>query len=221
MKNVIIAFALLLGSTLFSFGQHTEGHMKYTIDISSDNPEMEMAAAMLVGSSMEIYFKDEKSKSIMQMGTMMKMTTIVDNASKEHLMLMDGMMGKKAVRPSNEDLEKAEAMNQNVEVTLQDETKNILDYTCKKAIIHDSEGNEMEIWYSDAIKMNTNGHQLLNQEVPGFPMEFSVNQGGLIMKITMVEFEQKLKDKEKSLFSFDIPEGYQEMTIDELQMMGM
>lgn len=221
MKKSLFTVLFACISTIYCFGQLKEGHLKYDIDVTSDNPDMAMAIQMMTGSTMEVYFKEHLSKSIMQMGTMMKVTTITDSETRKQLMLMDGMMGKKVIKTEMETTSDTEEGNPELDITLVDETKKILNYTCKKALARDQEGNEFEIWYTEEIDVKTEGHKFLNQGVPGFPMEFSVIQKGMIMKMTLSAFEEKLTEKGKTLFSMDSPEGYEEMTLDQLQMMGM
>lgn len=48
--------------------QSKEGYIKYKVDMTSDNTEMQMGLAMMSGSKMEISFKGKDSRMIMNMG---------------------------------------------------------------------------------------------------------------------------------------------------------
>src|SRR5690606_38083801 len=116
--------------------------------------------------------------------SMMKITTITNTEAENSIMLMSGMMGNTAVKMSAEDLKKGEENVNETEVTLVDETKEIQGYNCKKAIATNEEGQESVIWYTEDLAINKLGQNYLNRQVPGFPLEFEINQGEV--KMTMV-----------------------------------
>ena len=213
--------AMVVFSTLSLTAQTTEGSVKYSIDLSSTNPEMEMQLAMLQGSTFEISFQGDLTRSEMNMGSMMKITTITNMKADNSLMLMSGMMGNIAVKITPDEIKSATEEKEDVELTFSDETKEIQGYKCKKAITTDDEGTESTIWYTEEIQVNKLGQSYLNSDVPGFPLEFDINKGDLKMTMTSTEFNKKLdKKKAKEMFDTSIPEGYKEMTSEELGGMG-
>lgn len=219
MKKTLLSIALTILTFVSAHAQLTEGHVQYKIDMSSDNPEMEMAVSMMQGSTLDLYFSDDKSRTEMSMGSMMKISTVTNVKSDEMLMLMSGMIGKKAVKSSLSELEAEAGEKPDYEVELLDETKKIEGYTCKKAVLTDEEDNEMIFWYTEEITVNKKGQSYLNEDVPGFPMEFEINQNGMIMSMTVSQFNDSLEDD--SVFDIAIPEGYEEMTMEDLKNMGM
>lgn len=222
MKKIFFSMAVVVLSTLSLTAQITEGSVKYNVEVSSTNPELEMQLAMLQGSTFELFFKENMSRSEMSMGSMMKITTITNTEAENSIMLMSGMMGNTAVKMSAEDLKKGEENVNETEVTLVDETKEIQGYNCKKAIATNEEGQESVIWYTEDLAINKLGQNYLNRQVPGFPLEFEINQGEVKMTMVSTEVNKKLdKKKVKELFDTSIPEGYTEMTPEELQGMGM
>ncbi len=214
MKRQFLSLVVAVLTTLSLSAQVSEGHVKYTIDMTSDNPEMAMGIAMMQGSTMEIYFKDDKSRTEMSMGSLMTTTIISDATKKETLTLMSGMMGESAVRGKFEENEDQPEVEEDFEVTVTDETKDILGYTCKKAIVTDSEGNESVFWVTDKVTINKEGQTMLNKRIPGFPLAMEVLANDMVMTMTAIEFDKKIKDK--SLFDMKIPEGYTETTTEEL-----
>ena len=221
MKRVLFSIAMTVLTVLSASAQLTQGHVSYKIDMSSDNPDMEMAIQMMQGSTLELYFDDQKSRTEMSMGAMMNITTVTNAETEEVLMLMGGMMGNKAVKSNFSDIEdETEGETPEYEVELVDETKTIEGYECKKAILTDQDDNEMIFWYTEEIEVNKKGQNYFREEVPGFPMEFSINQGDMLMSMTVTSFEDKLKGA-KELFDMSIPDGYEEMTMEELESMGM
>lgn len=214
--------AMVVFSTLSLTAQLTEGNVKYTIDMSSTNPEMQMQLAMMQGSTFELFFQGDLTRSEMSMGSLMKIVTITNAKEENAVMLMSGMMGNTAVKMSPEDLKKGTEETPDVNVQFTEETKEIQGFKCKKAIVTDEEGTESVIWYSEEITVNKLGQSYLNNKVPGFPLQFELNQGEMKMTMTSTEFNKKLDKKlAKTLFDTTIPEGYTEMTPEQLQGMGM
>ncbi|PCI08617.1 MAG: hypothetical protein COB73_06690 [Flavobacteriaceae bacterium] len=102
MKNLLFTLAVVCFSLNFTNAQSSEGHIKYDIDVSSDNPDMAMAVSMMNGAKMEVAFSGKKSFVMMNMGVIMTMKTVTDEDGKV-LLLIEGMMGKKAIKSSLEE----------------------------------------------------------------------------------------------------------------------
>jgi GLPGLI family protein len=221
MKKIILSIVFLASTVLSLVAQITEGHITYKIEMSSDNPEMAMAVGMMQGSTLDVFFKEKMTRSEMKMGTMMTMTTITDEKSGELLLLMGGMMGSNAFKTTTAEMEKNQPEKAKFEVVLSDETKTIENHVCKKATLTDDAGGETIFWYTEDIVVSKKGQSYLNQEVPGFPMQFEINNSGMKMSMTVTTLEEKLNKKSTALFKMNIPEGYKEMTLDDLKKMGM
>jgi GLPGLI family protein len=218
MKSILFFFILLIGS--FSINaQLTEGHFTYSIEMKSDNPDMQMAIGMMQESSMDLFVLGSKTRVDMKMGTMMELSTITDQ-SEEVLMLMSGMFGKNAIVTSVSELEKNKEEFPEPTLTLFDKTKNIKGFTCKKALLTDADGNESLFWYTDEIVVSKKGQSYLSSNVPGFPLEYSIKVNGMTMVLTVSEIVKKLDKSQKKNFEIKIPEGYTEMTLDQLQGLG-
>lgn len=223
MKNfIVLLFAISAISKSIVMAQITEGHISYKMDISSDDPDMAMAASMMQGSKMEMYFKDKATRVEMNMGAMMSVTSISDEISGNVLVLMGGMMGKNAVQSTIAESEKINAENMpKYDVTFSNETKDIEGYTCKKAILTDEDGNENVFWYTEEISFSKKAQNYLNEQIPGVAMQYDMNNSGMKMTLTATKIETKLDAKSsKTLFDTKVPEGYSVMTMDELKMMG-
>ena len=217
MKKIfVLAFAALFGSALIA----QEGHLKYAIDIQGDDPQVEMMKSFFANATMDMYFNEEFSRVDMNMGSMMNTKTITDLKKEESLTLMTGMMGKIATRTSLEDQAVEEEAEVELEVELIDESKEILGLNCKKAIVMTEEGQELEMWYTNDIEVtDKRGLNMANRKgMPGFPVEFSVQQGPMLMSFSLSEYNKKIKGKD--VFDMTIPDGYVEKTAEELQQMG-
>lgn len=219
MKKILLSLALIVGSITINYAQIKEGHVSYKVDISTDNPDMQMVIGMLQGSTLDVYFKEKMTRVEMKSGTLMTMTTVSDEKSGEMLTLLSGMMGKKAISTKTSD--KKETVDQpKVEVTLVDETKEIAGYTCKKAVLTDEAGIETVFWYTEEITISKKGQTYLYEQIPGYPMQYQINKNGLILSMEVTSIATTLSKEETKLFDMKIPEGYAEMTMEELQQMA-
>ncbi len=209
-------------TSVMSFAQMEEGHIVYDIEMTSDDPDMAMAVMMFSGSKMNLYFGDNKARTDLDMGAMMSMTTVVDNETEEILILMGGMIGEKAVLTNSEEMEADQEEVEEPTVTLTKEKKEIAGYKCKKAIITDADGNEMEYWYTEDIKTVTTDKKAAISKLPGLALQYAVDREGMVMSFTANTVETSLDKKTiKEKLSLEIPEGYEEMTYEEFTSMGM
>jgi GLPGLI family protein len=221
MKNFILTLFILASVTFSLKAQLTEGHFTYTIEASSENPDMQMVTGMMQGSTLDIHFKDKITRSEMKMGSMMNIVTVSNENSGEILLLMSGMIGKNAILMTAEEIEELSKDKPTMDVELLDETKTIEGFLCKKAVLSDENGGESIFWYTEEIEISKVGQTYMNEEVPGFPMQYDINNNGLKMTMTVSKFEKNLAKNTKSLFEMEIPEGYKTLTLEELEKMGM
>lgn len=215
MKKIVLSLFLAVAG--LSIAQST-GKLTYTMDVTSDNPEMAMAVGMMQGSKMDLSFIPGKSRMDMSMGSMMKMTTITEVKKDVSLLLMD-IMGQKIAtesKISSGEKEAASTPKPNVEKT--SETKEIIGFKCQKTIIRTEDGNEMIMWTTKDITASLAGQkQFGSASFEGIPLEFSTEANGMSIHFVATKFD-KVVDKKG--FSTKIPEGYTVMTEEELQNMG-
>lgn len=213
MKHSLLSilFLAVVGTSI----AQTTGQISYSMDFSSDNPDMAMAIPMMQGSTMELFFIPEKSKIDMTMGTFMKMNTIVDTKANKGLMLMEVMGSKSATEMK--DISKAENTEEpKVEVT--SETKDIVGYKCTKTISRDADGNETIMWIATDLKASLKGHQQFgNSKLAGVPLEFSTVNNGMSIHFVATKYTKKV---DKKIFSMAIPEGYTVVSEEDLKNMG-
>jgi GLPGLI family protein len=93
----------------------------------------------------------------------------------------------------------------------------IAGYTCFKAIATLEDGTQTEMWFTKDIAANTKGQQYFNKDMPGFPMEYTVSQQGMTIKMTVTDIS---KTVDKKAFDMKVPDGYQVKTMDEMKSMG-
>lgn len=219
MKKIVIAFAMiaLVGNV---FAQKTKGQVSYDVFASSDDPQASAYVDNMEGSILELYFGEGKIRSEMYMGDLMSTTSVSVDGNDTTLTLIDGMMGKIAMKTTLDDLDDEQRLaytERNVEL-IEGETKEIMGYTCKKAIITTADENESVVWYTEELIPEYRAGMYLFDEIPGVPLEMTATWGKMDMKMVAFDYSKKLKKPEK-LFSMEIPKGFTLRTQEELKQM--
>jgi hypothetical protein len=225
MKKIISFLVVAVAFTTNTFAQISEGKVKYSIEFSSSDPAVQAQLSMLKGSTLTMIFSPEFNRTEGNMGMFMQSTSIVDLKSKETLMLMSGMMGKKAIKVTPEDLaavKEDDSEEDNTEIEKTNDTKKIAGFKCTKYILTTEEGDVMNYWVTDELKGSKAGVQYLNDKIEGFPLEFEFSTNGMVMTFSATEVVKNLKgENKKTLFSMEIPEGFEIASPEDLRNMGM
>lgn len=217
MKKIVLLSTISI--CLSSIGQITQGRASYDLVFSSDDPQTSAYVSQMDGSTLEIYFYGDKTRSEMYMGEFMTTINIMDKNQDTTLTLLDGMMGKIAMKTTDDDMDDEQklAMSER-QVELVEGTKEIMGYTCKKAIITTTDGNESIVWYTPEIVPNYREGQFLIDEIPGLPLEMTSKWGNMSITCVAFEFNKKLKKTEK-LFDTSVPDGFTLRTSEEMKQM--
>ena len=203
--------------SIFAQKEVKEGIISMKISMSSDNEQVNASLAMLGDMSTTTYFKGQKSRTEMKSPMTGNNTTIIDNSTKEMLILLDNpMLGKKYMKNSmdisDEDLK-------NITVTETGDTKTILGYKCKGydvIIKKDDAETKMTLYTTDKILAPNQNSSGLGGKINGYPMylELNVAQSGMPLKTMMEVVEIKSESIDNSKFDMTIPEGYTQMDAD-------
>lgn len=225
MKFKIITTAAFTILSVIAFGQITTGKISYDVKLSSDNPQMAAYISQMENSMLETYFTGDKSRTDMFMGEMSTTNSISSKDNDTTLILFDNMfMGKIAMKvteaDSDEDDEMAKASKVKSVEFVEGETKEIIGYKCKKAIVTFENDYVSEVWYTEDIVPNLRGGQYLFEEIKGLPLEMNAKTFGMEMQMTAYEFKAKLGKKDiQQKFSMEIPKGYTLKTAEDLKQM--
>lgn len=139
---------------------------------------------------------------------------LVDNRKKESHILMDVMGQKIDIFLSKEELEAAEEETSDTKVEELKGVKTIMGYKCKEALITNQEtGDTQRVFYTKKLEIDHKDFKTLK----GFPLEYYTTQQGMEIKMTVT----KITKKKLPASHFEVPDGYERMTMDELnKMMG-
>ena len=237
MKKILSTLSfLLLVNIIFAQKELKEGSYTYKFsDVKSKKGGKEAAATkMMNGTEMTMYFTEGKQKMNMNMmNGMMKFQMFMNPKEKSMRTFMD-MMGQKMEMTGMDstyrsNLEKVKKDTQKAEKPkATGKTKEILGYKCEEYIVtQDVKGKltTSTMYITKEFKINRDvwkaaGNNTMMPATPdgsdfdGFPMEIIVDSAEMSMTMSVSKIEEKV---EKG--TFDIPEGYQKMDIN--QMKGM
>jgi GLPGLI family protein len=217
MKKIIftLSIALLAATTLTAQKKSNfQGSVTYSISFDGAGLPPE-ALEMLKGAEATTTIKADKRKVDMNM-PMQSTTVFIDNKSKDIVTLMDIMGQKYLIRMNEKDIKKEEDDAPKTSIKYLDETKEIAGYKCKKAEVttktKSGEEDVSIVFYTTEIP--TSELKAAYKGLNGFPLEYSLNQGGIKMMFTAKNIsKEEIKDS-----SFEIPkEGYTETTMADFQ----
>jgi len=200
----------LLASTLLA-QSNFEGKIIYTITYTDMPAEMKGYEAMLP-KDITIQIKGNKSR-VEQNQMMGKNVVVSDMDQKNGFMEMD--MGGQKLRMNISTAEFTDESNKMSNIEYLDETKTILGYPCKKAIMKDESGQmAMTVYYTDKIN---NKAQMEFIGLKGFPLEYSMTQQNMSMQMVVTDIsEESISDA-----NFEKSDGYKDISQADLQkMMG-
>ncbi len=212
----------LLTTVLLSFSVYAQNglYVKYQLDLTATSDEADMMAMMMNGSTMELAFSKSRTFAKTQMGSMMTMSIQYEVEQDDMLMLMSGMMGNMAFQGKLKEMEEKEEeadQKNDGDIQLINETRKIMGYKCKKAILTDAEGNKATYWYAEKITPPNGLDQMPNQ-VPGLCLEMSLpNKNGLLMTYKAITVKEDVDIDE---YIVKIPEGVEVQSLKDLKNMG-
>lgn len=218
MKKLAILFTVcMFGWTIQA--QISQGRASYDLKFSSDDPQTAAYIGQMEGSTLEIYFMGNKTRSEMYMGEFMTNIVLMEQGKDTVLTLLDGMMGKIAMKNTDDDLEDEQklALSER-KVDLVEGSKEVMGYACKKAIITTTDGNESIVWYTPEIVPAYRAGQYLFEEIPGLPLEMSSKWGNMNISCVAFDFNKKIKKPER-LFINEIPDGFTLRSAEEMKQM--
>jgi len=217
-KFFILSLTLLMMCGASVFGAKKKAFTgKITYQISTDSPGIPEQAKAMLPKTMVMYIGEDKTKSELftQMGNQ---SSIEDLNAKTKVGLLDMMGQKFAISESYEDILKEQEELPDLEMEYTDETKEIAGYMCKKVVAKKAEDGSVfaTTWITEDMMVNENINfsNPIFEGLKGMMLQFDLEAGsGLMLTFTAIEVEQKkIKDSE-----FEIPEGYKQVTKEELQ----
>jgi GLPGLI family protein len=202
MKKFHLFILLFAVIPLSSFGQ--EGtYVKYDASYQTTDSDLEMMMAMFEKSSLIVASDENYSYTKSVVGTITTTEVSVDNVTKRAKIYITGsMMDTTACEGDSDSLSNDKKTNSN-EVVFKNETKNILGYKCKKAVMKNEDGTESIYWYTEKIKRPI-GYKSMPSKIPGICLEMKIIDEWMISSFLAVEIVENI---DSSDYKVIIPQG--------------
>lgn len=212
--RLFITFILLAGNY---FAQIREGVLTYKVELSSENNEIKDALNMFSNSKLTIYFDSYRTRSEINIGNVIDMTTISNILSEEVTVLINSVSGKTAISSSISDYKMMIDTNSNSYHTT-DSIITIKGFECKEIITKNVFGEHKSLWLTEAIFLNSIGHNFFYLPYSGTPLKYNIIYNGIYMSLSLIDFQTIDKNilNIDQLFDTSVPKGYVLVTKDEL-----
>ena len=202
--------ATLLFAVLFTVGQAQsfEGLVTYSFDYISETMDMKQYKSLLPSEEL-VYIKGNKSRTESESQFTGKTINIYlpDEGVTYSLMTFDTI--KYAVKITHEELN--EGLNPKIKYL--GEEIEILGYPCKKATMEFEGDTETdEVYYTEELPQVASD---ANRFIKGFPLKSTSHEPA--QGITIVKEATSIEEKAVDDSLFEIPDGYQVISIDELE----
>ncbi len=214
---IILISAIVLSTNAFAGGDGFSGVVVYNITYPEGELDPQMASMM--PKTMKMKIKGDKSRTEISMG-MGSTIAIFDGEANTGVTLMDIMGQKFAMKLSSDDITKELEEQGDVDINVTSETKEIAGYTCVKAIVTVTDGKEkteMVVYFTKELGnggFNYNNNPAF-KDIEGVMLEYTLKEEKISMTMTAISVDKKkVADSE-----FEIPEGYNEITEDDLKNM--
>jgi len=214
MKKIILVIALAFSIMVSAQKKITEGKIIAKQTISTDNEQMQAQLDMIGKMETITMFKGKNSRSEIENPMSGSVTTIINSAKNEMLILVDNpalgkMYSKEDILLSEEDLK-------NVKVTKGSGTKEVLGYVCQEYITSITKNGvtiETILYTTEDIPVVSQQTNALGDKIKGFPLfaEMKMNQMGVDMLITTEVTKIEPQAVSSDLFDTTPPEGYKNM----------
>ncbi len=213
-KQTFLLSVLLVFLSSGIYAKDFKGVVTYKVTLEGSQVNDQMKAMM--PKTMTLTIKGNKAKVEMITG-MGKTVSITDGDTKTTIALLDMMGQKIAIKTTAEEIQKEINQAGDVKVEVTSETKEICGYTCKKAIIRvEKEEQEIIAYYTEELgnsSLNFDNPQF--KDINGVMLDYEMPNPQFTMHLTAISVEKKnVEDSE-----FQIPEGYQIKTKEEMQKM--
>lgn len=198
MKKVLIIINLFLATNLIA-QQRVVAECTVTYTISTDSTADIALQEMLKRSTKTVYIKGNDSRTDL-VNPSFKQSVIYDKGTGEVIILRE--FGNNKVMNKLTKLEWVEKNKslEGVALSPTQETKTILGYQCKKAILNTKDGNSTVLYYATAIVPSVKEFEFQFKEVPGMVLEYELFDAKKKIKYTYTATKINLNPISANLF---------------------
>ena len=175
-KNVGLLFALL-GISLFSLAQQrvvAECTVTYQISLEEANQNKDVQNA-IQQSTKTVYIKGNDCRVDLNSPSLLQ-SVIYDKTNGTAVILREFGNNKFMTNLNNKEWKDANKQYDGMTIKLTNETKTILGYECKKAILNLKDSTVFNVYYANAIIPSVREFEYQFKDVPGFVLEFDIRE---------------------------------------------
>lgn len=209
MKILIISLASLFSGTV-AFAQKaiSEGTLSYDIAIKNT---ADKAPTTATNAALTVYIKGTVSRTDMT-SNLGSEKTVYDAKAGTAVILKEYSGQKLMITLTKENWKEKNKKSDGVSFTDQAEKKEILNYSCTKAIGKLDDGSTITVFYTKDLTVQNKEYDPLFKTLSGLPLQYEVETGKLKFTYTINKIDQNSLPQVK----FDIPKtGYRIITYDE------
>jgi GLPGLI family protein len=176
MKNYLPIFSVLLFLSFASAAQQKQRVLaECTVDYSVNTDDVEGIDNSIIetfkSTSKTVYIKGNQSRVDLK-STAFSQAVIYNKKSGDAVILREIGGNKFLTKLSNAAWTKSNSRYENAKLTLLDETKIILGYECKKAVLTLADSLNLNLYYTIGFTPSVNEFEYQFKNVPGFVLEY-------------------------------------------------
>ncbi len=215
-KLILCACFTLLCTIALAQTKVKEGTITYTAEYTMPTGMEGMASSL--PKELTVYFKGDSAVSMQKMG--MANINMITNKKTDYMrLLLDIPVANKkfSVKFTPADQEVMSDKFPDYAGTAGTETKTIGAYKTQKYTLKDKKtGTDTEGWFTKDIEIAPNSFTMLYDQSYGVPVQFTSQQNGVSMKLTIKE----IKEGQVPVGVFAAGKDYEEITFQQLQAMS-
>ncbi len=180
-------------------------------------PEQLQTDAMLEGSTLTQYIRGPLSRIDMNLNVV-SYTYLINSREQNLVTLIDNHGDKYLIRSDKEEYDKELKLYAGIHFKDEPGTKDLVGYTCKKAIGTMPDGKTFEVYYTPDLIPENKHYNRRFVNLKGLPLEFEIiTRAGARMNVIATQLD--LHPIPASLFEVPVS-GYKLISKEELQKMG-
>lgn len=211
MKTILAILVLVVGLQITaSAQQRVVAECTVIFKITLDDGTVDKDVSNSISKSAKtVYIKGNDSR-VDLVSPAIQQSVIYDKTQNTAVVLREFGTNKFMNRLSKEQWLAANKQYQGMTISLVNETKTILGYECKKAIVTLKEGSMFSLYYATGIIPSVKEFEYQFKDVPGFVLEYQIKESG---DNTIVNYRaEKISLSPVLASKFDIPtSGYRLM----------
>ncbi len=211
MKLIVVIIVLILGSqNPVNAQQRVVAECTVIFKITLDDGTSDKDVTSSISKSAKTVFIKGNDSRVDLISPTIQQSVIYDKSETRAVVLREFGTNKFMNRLSKEQWLVANKQYQGMNLSLLNETKTILGYECKKAILTLKDGSVFSLYYATSIIPSVREFEYQFKDVPGFVLEYQIKELG---DNTLVNYRaEKISLSPVLASKFDIPtSGYRLM----------